>query len=111
VRPASKLGRRHGFKLIFPGKMPLSGQSFTLSKAAYGACFPVYNRVFLVMIIGEAFIRAKQSLTCLNNSDNAYVICHYKPFQKRSFLALDGWFTNGGFFEWTGNGVTHQILR
>jgi hypothetical protein len=34
VRLAPKLGRRHGFKLIFPGKVCLSGQSFTPSNVA-----------------------------------------------------------------------------
>jgi hypothetical protein len=87
VRPAPKLGRRHGFKLIFPGKMRLSGQSFTPSNVAYGACFPVYNWVFLVSIIGEAFIRAKQSLTCLIDPNNMCVCCHYEPLNKRWFLA------------------------
>jgi hypothetical protein len=32
------------------------------------------------------FIRAKQSLTCLNNPNNTCVCCHYEPFNKRSFL-------------------------
>ena len=86
VRPAPKLGRRHGFKLIFPGKMRLSVQSFTPSNVAYSACFPVYNRVFLVSIIGEAFIREKQSLTCLIDPNNTCVCGHYEPFHKRSSL-------------------------
>jgi hypothetical protein len=62
------------------------------------------------MIIGEAFIREKQSLICLKNPDNTCVCGHYEPLNKRSFLALDGWFKNGGFFEWTGNGVTHRLV-
>jgi hypothetical protein len=40
----------------------------------------------LVTIIGEAFIRAKQSLTCLIDPNNTCVCCHYEPSQKRSFL-------------------------
>jgi hypothetical protein len=86
VRPAPKLGHKRGFKLIYPGKMRLSGQSFNPSNVAYGACFPVYNWVFLVSIIGEAFIRAKQSLTCLIDPNNTCVCCHYEPLNKRSFL-------------------------
>jgi hypothetical protein len=41
----------------------------------------------LVTIIGEAFIRAKQSLTCLIDPDNTCVCCYYEPFNKRSFLS------------------------
>jgi len=39
------------------------------------------------MIIGEAFIREKQSLICLKNPDNTCVCGHYEPLNKRSFLA------------------------
>jgi len=42
--------------------------------------------VFLAMIIGEAFIREKQSLICLKNPDNTCVCGHYEPLNKRSFL-------------------------
>jgi hypothetical protein len=38
------------------------------------------------MIIGEAFIREKQSLICLKNPDNTCVCGHYEPLNKRSFL-------------------------
>jgi hypothetical protein len=38
------------------------------------------------MIIGEAFIRAKQSLICLNNPENTCVCGHYEPLNKRWFL-------------------------
>jgi hypothetical protein len=38
------------------------------------------------MIIGEAFIREKQSLFCLKNPDNTCVCGHYEPLNKRSIL-------------------------
>jgi hypothetical protein len=38
------------------------------------------------MIIGEAFIREKQSLICLKNPDNTCVCGHYEPLNKRWFL-------------------------
>jgi hypothetical protein len=46
----------------------------------------VFTPPLTVMIIGEAFIRAKQSLICLNNPENTCVCGHYEPLNKRWFL-------------------------
>jgi tRNA G37 N-methylase TrmD len=51
----------------------------------------MFSRVyscFLVMIIGEAFIRAKQSLICLNNPENTCVCGHYEPLNKRWVMGI-----------------------